>query len=451
MGKEKKLYDVRSVALETLLKIKNEEAYSNLLLRKVIQSSHLNEKDERLLTELVYGVTSRRLTLEYYLYPFIKKAKKVEGWVNELLLLSVYQLCFLDRVPSHAVVNEAVKITKHRGNIGASKFVNGVLRNFIRQGHPAIEDIKDQMKRLSIELSMPEWLVSYLVDYLGYEKTRCIGLSLFEPSKVSARVNEPFSNKVELCKHLESEGIITSPSNVSPVGIVGEKGFLAGSSSYSKGEMTLQDESSMLVAPAMMIEPSHTVLDTCAAPGGKTTHIATYLEKNEGGRVIALDIHQHKLQLIQDNATRLHVADVIEPRLLDARSVTEAFEDEFFDRILIDAPCSGLGLMRRKPDIKYNKKYEDILNLQKIQLEILESCATKIKKYGIITYSTCTITHEENQDVIETFLSKHTEFSKVPVRVNELVQQTLQDDCLVLYPDEFLTDGFFICCLQKQS
>ncbi|MGX7031511.1 16S rRNA (cytosine(967)-C(5))-methyltransferase RsmB [Vagococcus zengguangii] len=439
----------RFVAMNLLTQVSQNQAYSNLLVDKGIREGNLDARDARLMTEIVYGTLSRQLTLEYYLAPFIQKAKKIEPWVKQLLLLSLYQLTYLDRVPAHGVVNDAVEIAKAYGNPGIGKFVNGVLRNVLRQERPDLSKIKDATERLSIQLSLPEWLVEKLIATIGEEETIALGESLVETSRSSARVNTKYMTQTEAIAFLQEDGYEVEASKVSPVGIVGPTGFLAGSSLFERGEITIQDESSMLVAPSLQLQPSDYVLDACAAPGGKTTHIAQYLEAEQGGRVLGLDIHQHKTKLIEKNAERLHLGDVVTAQQLDARQVSEMFEDETFDKILVDAPCSGLGLLRRKPDIKYSKKPSDFANLPKIQLEILESVATKVKQYGIITYSTCTILPEENQEVVQQFLINHPEFEIIEVAGAEPFAS--KEKWITLYPHQYGTDGFFICSLQRKA
>lgn len=441
----------RYVAMLTLGKVEKQGAYSNLLLNEMIHKSKLSEADVRLYTELVYGTLSRQLLLDYYLQAFLAKAKKVDPWVRQLLRLSVYQLAFLDRVPDHAVLNDAVEIAKVYGNEGAGKFVNGVLRNVQRQGLPDLAEISDPLERLAVEISLPKWLTEKLVQQIGLDETRKLGLSLFEASFVSGRVDTRIITREEALEAIQAEGIDVVASPISPVGIVAEKGYLAGTDLFKAGLLTLQDESSMLVAPTLAVAEDHKILDACAAPGGKTTHLATYLNASAGGEVIALDIHQHKLKLIEENAQRLRVADAVVPTLLDARAVATNFPPETFDGILVDAPCSGLGLMRRKPDIKYHKRPEDFLQLQNIQLDILESVAPTLKKGGRLTYSTCTIAEEENQQVIEKFLHKHPEFEIINLTVNEQVATAITNGMLMIYPHTFMTDGFFICCLQKKA
>lgn len=442
-------HSARLAALTALERVAKGGAYSNLLINEVAKSGQLQDKDQRLMTEIVYGTIARQLLLDYYLSDFLKKAKKVEDWVQLLLRLSVFQMLYLDKVPDHGIINEAVEIAKYRGNPGTAKFVNGVLRNFQRQGAADLAAIKDPTDRLATEISMPRWLTEKLVAQLGVDRTRQLGLSLFDTSHVSARVDTRFLSREDAIDSLAADGIEARESAISPYGIVAEKGFLAGSFQFKMGRLTVQDESSMLVAPVLQVAPDNQVLDACAAPGGKTTHIATFLDTERGGQVTALDIHRQKVALIQENATRLHVQEVVKAQQMDARTVAENFAPESFDRILIDAPCSGLGLMRRKPDIKYGKAEADFARLPEIQRAILNSCATTLKKDGLLVYSTCTIAEEENQQVVAAFLADHPEFVLAEIAVNDLVAQEIHEGTLTIYPDTFGTDGFFISCLRK--
>ncbi|AYW46268.1 16S rRNA (cytosine(967)-C(5))-methyltransferase RsmB [Tetragenococcus koreensis] len=441
---------VRYAALQALERIQKGGAYSNLLLKEEIEKGQLSDQDSRLLTELVYGTVSRQLLLEFYLQPFIAKAKKVDAWVKLLLELSLYQLYYLDRVPDHAVLNEAVEIAKVRGNAGIGKFVNGILRNVKRQGLPDPSQISDPINRLATQISMPKWLTERLTEEIGFEQTKQLGLSLFSPSHVSLRVDTRKISREEALDSLAAEGIDATESTVSEYGIIAEKGFVGKSRLFKEGLLTVQDETSMLVAPALQIEKQQQVLDACSAPGGKTTHIASFLDAQENGRVTALDIHEHKIQLIKENAARMQVEDVVNTRQLDARKVSNTFAATSFDRILVDAPCSGLGLMRRKPDIKYVKKPDDLPKLAQIQLEILESVAPTLKPSGILVYSTCTILTEENQQVIDQFLQKHAEFERMEVPLNKQLKPSLHDKMVTIYPHQYYTDGFFISCLRKK-
>ena len=440
----------RFVAVEVLDAIEKRGSYSNIELDLAMKKHTFIPVDAGLLTELVYGVTQRKYTLDYYLEPYTEKMKRIDSWVLQLLRVSAYQLIYLDKIPSFAAVNEAVEIAKIRGNQGIAKFVNAVLRNLQRNDLRSIEDIQDIHQKLSIKYSAPVWLIEKFVKDIGLEETEKLFASLLEKSDVSLRVNEPLSNVDEAKALLEAEEVDARRSKVSPVGLVVKSGYLAGTDVFKSGKITIQDESSMLVAPALQIEANHKVLDACAAPGGKTTHIANYLSAEQGGIVTALDLHEKKLKFIHQNAKRMNLSDVIDTQALDARKVSEEFPAESFDRILVDAPCSGLGLMRRKPDIKYAKSEEDIQNLASIQLAILNAVSDTLKKDGILVYSTCTITKEENQEVVEAFLKQHPEFELIDVEAPLLNEENKQDKMVQIYPHDYHTDGFFIASLKKK-
>lgn len=440
----------RFQAMQILDKTEKSGSYSNILLNEAIQKNNLSSADARLMTELVYGVLQRKITLDYYLSRFLKENQKLDTWVRNLLRLSIYQMVYLERVPAHAILFEAVEIAKKRGHVGISKFINGVLRNAERKGFPTIEEIADPIERLSVSYSLPKWLVEKFVAEIGYEETEVLGESLLNPSHSSARVNEKLTTVQDALDYMQEEGFYVRKSELSTHGVVSDSGHFASSELFKSGKITIQDESSMLVAPALQVEPHHQVLDACAAPGGKTTHIASYLSKEAGGKVTALDLHKHKVKLIKENAERLHVSDVVEGLEQDARKIDDTFADETFDRILVDAPCSGLGLMRRKPDIKYTKKPQDFEQLHTIQLDILKHVAPKLKSGGLLIYSTCTITREENSQTVDAFLADHTEFEKEEVFVEGPARKCLNDGFLTIYPHDFQSDGFFISALRKK-
>lgn len=438
----------RYQAVETLMRVETQHSYANLLLNDTLNSHGWSAADRGLFTELVYGTVARQLTLSYAVDTFL--AKKAAPWVKILLETAFFQMVYLDKVPDHAIINESVEIAKVRGHAGIAKLVNAVLRNLQRRGMPDFSAISDPLERLSIEVSLPKALAARLVELRGLEGTKKLGESLLVPARSSARLCDPQLTVDQAVDLLNEEGIKAEESRVSPVGIIARRGAFAKTRLFREGKITIQDESSMLVAPALQVEPSHHVLDACAAPGGKTTHIAQYLDADKGGKVTALDIHAKKAELIRENAARLHETARIEAICLDARQAAEKFAPASFDRILVDAPCSGLGLMRRKPDIKYQKTPADFVKLPKIQREILESVCALLKSSGIMIYSTCTILPEENQEVVRGFLADHPEFVQIPPDV-PLVKKFVKDGFLTLFPDDMGTDGFFISCLQKRE
>lgn len=434
-----KVETARSLALAVLEDVLMNQAYSNIALNKHLKGSQLSVADKGLVTEIVYGTVARKLTLEWYLSHFIEDRDKLDNWLYILLLLSAYQLRYLDKIPNHAVVNEAVELAKARKK-GSEKLVNAVLRRILREGWPDIDSIKRKNKRDSIAYSLPVWIVSKLKEEYGEERAQAIFKSLLVRNKASIRVTD-LSRKEEIKAVLEA-----NDSPLSPSSLVKEQGHFAGHDLFSEGAITIQDESSQLVAPTLDLQGHEQVLDACAAPGGKTAHMASYLTS---GKVTALDLYDHKLDLIQENAERLGVADRVQTQKLDARKVHEFFEKDSFDKILVDAPCSGIGLLRRKPDIKYNKETADFTSLQEIQLEILGSVCQTLRKGGIITYSTCTIVSEENFQVVEAFLESHPEFEQV--KLEHECKDILKDGCILITPELYGSDGFFISQFRKIS
>jgi 16S rRNA (cytosine967-C5)-methyltransferase len=442
--------NVRETALDILEGIEKNQSYSNIMLNHAIKKNELEQKDIPLLTELTYGTIQRKIALDYFLAPFIAEKKKLESWVRQLLRLTIYQMVYLDKIPDRAAIFEAVEIAKRRGHKGISGLVNGVLRSIQREGLPSFDEISDTIERLAVMTSHPLWLVKRWVAQFGYDATKeMCELNLTAPV-MSGRVNVTKISREECLALLAEEGFEVKASESVPEAITCLKGNLANSAAFKMGLVTIQDESSMTVAHALGVAETERILDACAAPGGKSTHIA---EKMNGtGIVISLDLHEHKVKLIRDNAQRLGLKN-IQSEALDSRKVQEHFAKNSFDRILLDAPCSGLGVMRRKPDLKYTKSETDLLKLQEIQFTLLESVAPLLKKGGILVYSTCTIDQEENQHVIKAFLEKYPEFEydlTLKNRMPERIRAFIEGGELQILPQYLNSDGFYIACLRKK-
>ncbi len=444
---------VRDVALDVLLQIEKNQAYSNLLLNQTVKRTQLDPRDVGLLTEIVYGTVQRRDTLDFFLQPFIKKGlHSLEDWVKVLLRLSVYQLVYLDRVPERAVVHEAVAIAKGRGHKGISGMVNGVLRSLLREGVPETATIQDKTKRLAVETCFPQWLVARWEKQYGFETTKAMCETSLQPPLVTVRVNRMKASVDEALAALTAEGLLVKKGVLSPDALIIEKGNVFQTSTYARGLVTAQDESSMLVARAVGAKSGMTVLDACAAPGGKTTHLAELM--NDDGHILSFDLHEHKVKLIREQAERLGLMNV-EAKALDSRKIADYLNDERFDRILVDAPCSGLGVIRRKPDIKWTKSEKDITAIQAIQQTILEAVAPFLKVGGTLVYSTCTVDQAENEQTVRLFLQNHPEFTldsslreRLPYKV---INDRYTDGIITILPQDFGTDGFFIASLQKKG
>lgn len=351
--------NARQTALDVLNDIFGNDAYANISLDRNLRDSELSTVDKAFVTALVYGVVSKKDLLEWHITPFLKKEPK--PWAKMLLLLTVYQILFMDKVPTSAAVDEAVKIAKRRDGQATANFINAVLRNFMRSEHR-----NEEPKDWETKYSMPKLLLDKMVRQFGGKRTGEILESLEKPSHVSLRKIDPT---------VEISG--TRASLLTESALIADSGNFAMTEEFQSGRITIQDETSQLVAPQLDLEGTEEVLDACAAPGGKSTHMAQYLTS---GHITALDLYDHKLDLINQNAERQNVADKITTQKADATMIFEEFGSDKFDRILVDAPCSGIGLIRRKPDIRYRKESSDFVDLQKIQLEILNSASKSLKK-----------------------------------------------------------------------
>ncbi|MBO0959162.1 16S rRNA (cytosine(967)-C(5))-methyltransferase RsmB [Neobacillus sp. MM2021_6] len=441
--------NVRAIAMDTLVAIEKNQSYSNLLLNNVIEKNELSAIDVGLLTELTYGTLQRRMALDFFLNPFIKDNKKLANWIHHLLRMTLYQMVYLDRIPDRAAIYEAVEIAKSRGHKGIASLVNGVLRSIQREGLPSLSEVSDPIERLSLETSHPHWLVTRWVNQFGFKKTKeMCEINLTAPMQ-TARVNLTKISRDECVAILEEDGFQIEKSPIIPEAIRSLKGNLASTIAFKYGMLTIQDESSMLAAYALGSTEGEFVLDACAAPGGKSTHIAEKLQNT--GEVISVDLHQHKVKLINDNARRLGLSN-IKTNVSDSRLLREKFKDETFHRILLDAPCSGLGVMRRKPDMKYTKTEKDLERLRTIQQNLLTSVAPLLKKGGILVYSTCTVDKEENDNTVKTFLQNNPGFEgdlSFKNRMPEAVQPLITGFELQIFPQDFGSDGFYIAVLRK--
>lgn len=436
--------NARTVALDTLIKVFNQKSYSNIALNNELEKHDLKAADKALATRIVYGTIQYKLFLEYQLNPLIKTNLR-DKFLKPLLLMSAYQYFFLEKVPTNAIFDEANKLAKKYGkkNSGSYKLVNGILRALERQGKilPAENDL---VNYLSIKESFPKWLVEYLLNNFGKNKTKEILIRSNQPASNSIRMTVEENSFEKIKEDLRKDGFDYKESSLTTHNLNLNKGGVAKTDLFETGKITIQDAAASLAVDAFNFKGSEQVLDACSAPGGKTVQIA---EKLTTGNVVALDIHENKIKLVKNTAKRLHVSDKVKTKALDARKAKEYFAEEQFDKVLVDAPCSGLGLIRRKPEIRYEKSLNDIKNLAKIQLAILENISGLLRTSGELVYSTCTISYEEDEGVIKQFLKLHPEFELVPVQVGKLPKQQM----VRIFPSEDGSDGFFIAKLKKRG
>lgn len=447
----------RTVAYRILIRIDAEKAYSNLSLNQEIGHAKLDARDRGLVTELVYGVLRMRGHLDYIINQFSKRpVDSLEPGVRNILRLGLYQMRFMDKIPVSAAVNTAVELAKSEFHEGIAKFVNGVLRN-IDRGMAEVkfpDATKDPVGYISTYYSHPHWLVEKWLARFGYEETVELCDTNNQVPDLTIRVNTLKADFATLADDLAEKynfDVFLLAYPYEGLLLENATGFTE-TEEFKNGYFTVQGQASMLVSHALKVEHGMKVADLCAAPGGKTAHIAALMENT--GEVLAVDIHPHKIELIEDNCRRLGVTNV---KTMCADTSSLELEADQFDRILLDAPCSGLGLLAQKPEIRWAKTPEEIRELAALQKTLLKKSLTWLKPGGIIVYSTCTITPEENQEVVDEVLSAGgvnlLDLRKLlPAEEQEIFAENGYDTpYLEFLPHISETEGFFIAALQKKS
>ena len=431
----------RELALKILYKIDKEQAYSNLVLNEEIKQNRkkLTEKDIGLISEIVYGVTTWRLTLDEIIKKYSKiKLKKISPWILNILRMGTYQIIFLDKIPKSAAVNESVNLAKRYGHSSSSNFVNAILRKIEKSDYEEFLQITHNIERISKTTSMPEWIIKELLKNNSIEDVEQICKNSNLKPQITIRVNNLKITKKDLIKKLEEKNIeyqeIDEEGNLTEDFLIIKKvKDIENLDLFKNGYFTIQDISAGMTAKILNPQPGDLVLDACSAPGGKTTYMAE-LMKNKGN-IEAWDIHEHRTKLVEQNAKRLGI-DIINTQVKDASIYDEKIKEKY-DKILLDVPCLGIGVIKRKPDIKWQRKIEDIDEITRIQKIILEQCSKYLKQGGYLVYSTCSILKEENEDVILEFLNKNNDF------------EIVKNGEFNIKPDE-KKDGFYICKLYKK-
>lgn len=437
---------------DILTNIEKDQSYMQLVLKTELENFEI--KDRAFINEIIYGTIKHRITIDYIIGQFSKTPiKKMKPFIRNIMRMSVYQIMFLDKVPASAAINEAVKIVHRRKMSNLSGFINGVLRNVERNKerivYPDYE--KDPMNHLSVVYSIPEWLVKMWIEDYGVEVTKRICESLNERARVCIRINSLATTKEEVIAELKELGIGIEEGELLP----DESMYITGAisiaqiDSFRQGKWAVQDESATLVGHIVDPRAGEVILDMCSAPGGKSTHMAMLMENK--GTIVSADIHEHKIEIIQKNAKRLGVG-IIEPTLQDGTKLNEKWKQKF-DKVLLDAPCSGLGIIKRKPDIRYSKTLEDVKAIAQLQQSLLENAVYYLKEDGILVYSTCTISKQENEGIIKYALEKlGLELDSIETYVPNVLKPYIeQKGTIQIMPFMAKTDGFFIARFRKRG
>ena len=430
---------VKYVAMK-LIAFVDKGSYSNIVLNDAFREFYLTAKEKAFITEIFYGVLRNKNFLDYIIEKNTKVIKK--EWIRNLLRISIYQLTFMSS-DAKGVVWEATEIAKKHG-IAISKFINGTLRNYLRNKDLEIKKLHDE-KNYQILYSIPKYFCDILEQQYGSENLNQAIISLKKIPYLSVRVNKLKYSEEEFKEFLKEKDIqiIKKVDSVYYV----NSGIIINSKEFKEGRIIAQDASSYLAAKNLGAKPNDLVLDICAAPGGKTAVLAEEMENK--GEIIAIDIHQHKKKLIEENMKKLGI-DIVKATVLDARNVNK--QGRKFDKILVDIPCSGYGVIRKKPEILYTKNRENIEELASLQLEILNSAADILKDGGELIYSTCTIISQENTENVEKFLNERKEFKVKALDIPENVSGEYDKlgGFSINYKEEIM-DNFYIIKLVKEE
>ncbi len=444
---------VREIALKVLYEVDKSDAYSNIALDEAFNKARkekidMNERDIGFISEIVYGTISWRLTIDEIIKKYSSiKIKKISLWILNILRMSIYQILFLDRVPKSAAVNEGVNLAKRYGHKASSNFVNAILRKVEKKDFEDFFTIENEIERISKTNSMPSWIVEKLLQDHSLEQVEKICHDSNIKPQLHVRVNSLKIDKQQLRQKLEKEGIQVEQADMDNFLVLEGAKNIEGKNTFKEGLFTVQDEAAGWIPFLLNPKPNEKVLDACSSPGGKTTYMAERM-KNQG-EIIAWDLHEHRVKLVEKTAHRLGIK-IIKTEVKDASQYEEKYK-EAFDKILLDVPCLGIGVIKRKPDIKWKRKMEDLEEITKIQQNILENCSYYLKVGGELVYSTCSILKEENEKIINEFLVKNKRFEIVNLDAikEEFFEKNVERDKFIqIYPNE-KTDGFFICKLRK--
>ncbi|SHN72800.1 16S rRNA (cytosine(967)-C(5))-methyltransferase RsmB [Desulfitobacterium chlororespirans] len=444
----------RALAVQILRRIEEEKAYANLVMQKALHDLS-DPRERQLATLLINGTLKHRLTLDYALRRHLRKPlSQLPHEVRWILRISALQILYLSRIPAAVAINEGVELTKKQQGKYTS-LVNSVLRRVLETGWDMLWPSKEKepVRFLSLRYSHPEWMVKRWLKRYGMADTEALCQANNEPAPVWIRTNTLKISRADLQARLEGEGVkVTIGERVPESLVIEDFGSLDKLPSFQEGHFTVQDESSQLIAHVLNPQAGQKVLDACGAPGGKTTHLAQRMENQ--GEILAFDIHPHKVKLIEDLAARLGIT-IIRAQAGDARELA-GVKDASCHKVLVDAPCSGLGVLRRRADMRWHKEQDEIKTLPALQLAILERAAQCVAAGGELVYSTCTIEPEENFEVVKAFRANHPEFTTVDFSgelpyslASEQDRKQAAKGFLQILPHKQGMDGFFLAKFRR--
>lgn len=446
--------EARECALMVIHQVFEQEAYTSIALDRSLKASHLSMQDRTLVTEIVNGTIRMSKHLDWVLNLFLKKpVQKINPWVRDILRLSLYQLLFLDKIPAHAAVNSAVILTRKKVGKTMAGLVNGVLRNYLRN-KDKIEypDPADSVLYLSVYYSQPEWIVEMLIKQFGLRQCQSVLEYFNEAPHVTLRTNVLKMERNALLEALKTDHIEALPGRNLPwsIDLNAIHMDIESLPLYKQGCFYIQNEAAMLAASILDPQPEERILDLCSGLGGKATHFAEYM--HDKGHVYAFELYEHKINLIQHNCKRLGINSVKSSQ----GDILDMDLPGSFDRVFLDAPCSGLGVLNRRADSRWRKQTADIVQLSQLQYTMLQKAGQSVRRGGILVYCTCTVCPSENEEVIQKFMKNEADFvlddissalSFLPLDQSDL--NLAQSGMLTIVPGKYATDGMFYAKLRR--
>ena len=442
-----KVTNPRQLAVLTLSSLEATEDFLREVLDLHLRENDLSSLDQGLYTELVYGTVRMQKNLDYVLSLFSKRPlHKLKPNVLNTLRVGAYQTLYLDRVPDSAAVNEAVKLARLFEHQGVANFTNAILRQVVKNqkqiAYPPFE--ARPVEHLSLRYSFPEWVIEQWIGQWGFEETEALCLAMNQPPELHVRTNTLRITQEKLTDYLEQQGVHVESGRYAPEVLrVKPANKVLQDSALSQGLYYIQDESSVLAGHALQVQSGQQVYDLCSAPGGKTTHLAQLME--DRGGILAFDVNSARLAVVEENARRLGIS-IITTKTGDA---TQPLGLKPAPRVLVDAPCSGLGTMRHRPDIRWRKNLHELEQLQNIQRKILDTASNYVQSGGFLVYSTCTLTEQENQEVARWFLASRNNFVSQPLPSWFPQNREEPDWYRTFLPHRHHLDGFFVAVFRK--
>lgn len=439
--------NTRYIVYKALIRMEEDNAYSNIILDEVLSNSDADNRDKAFISAIFYGVLERKITLDYIIRSFSSvRLKKIEREILIILRIAVYQLVFMDKVPDSAAVNEAVKTCKKEKLYRSASFVNALLRSLTKADNRfPLPDKRDTLKYLSVKYSCPENIVSLWINDYSLEITENILSSLFGRPPIFIRTNTVKTNAQELIDVLKQDNVNVSSTFLDNALEISGTGSITSLDAYKKGLFHVQDLSSQICCELACVKNGDIVSDVCAAPGGKTLNLA---QRTIDGTVYSYDIYDHKIKLITSSAQRLGLHNITASIRNAAAPQTEL---NLSDVVLCDVPCSGLGVIRRKPEIRYKEEL-GVDALPELQLEILETSSEYVKRGGVLIYSTCTLNKKENNINASLFLERSSDFEPLPLVLPSGVERTIDEaeNCITMFPSQNGSDGFFTAAFRRK-